>query len=889
MNALSRFIKKLSILFGRQRFGNELEEEMAFHREQAERELIAAGMAPEAARYAAMRQFGNATRVKEKSHEVVGFSFESVMQDVRYALRQLVLNPGFTAVITLTLALSIGANSAIFSVIDGVLLKPLPYPHSEQIVRMFLTSAEYPKFPLNPFDFRDFRDRNKSFESMAAFTRGDMQLSGAGQPAELSGFEITSGYFHVLGLKPALGREFDRKAEIPGNGLQVILSDRLWRTRFDAAPDIVGRKITLNMQTYTVIGVMPAGTEHPGNDYHALPYGESVDVWRPFTFEGDSAQRGSHYIEGIGRLKNGVRPAQADAEMNALMTQLGREHGADAGWQVLVIPLYREIVGANQRMLLVLLGAVAMVLLIACANAANLLLARAAVRQREIAVRLALGAPRRRLIRQMLTESLLIALVGGGLGAALAEGGVRALVALLPAGFPRAHEIHVNAPVFAFTFLVAVVTGVLFGLAPALQASRMDPKRGLYEGGRSSTGSARQQRLRSVLVVAEVSLACVLLIGAGLMLRSFLNQLNLNPGFQKDNVLTATLALPRSTYKTDASIAHFYQHLLMAMSSMPGVQSAGAGGDLPWTGYDENIGGFTIEGLKPPPHEEFHARYHIASQDYFRALGIPLVHGRFFASSDTADAPAVLIVNRVMAKRYWGNDNVIGRRITFSDTPKDKDWMTIVGVVGDVKDKPNSMGAEPAFWFSFDQNPNGFGPGGMTIVLRADGAPQLLADELRNQVKQLDPTLPLANIRMMNQVADQSIATPRFAFFLVGLFAGLAIVLAAIGTYGVISYSVSQRIPEFGLRLALGAPPREVLRMVLAQAAKLAMVGAGLGLAVALTLARVLRSLIYNVSPADPITFISVVIMVIAIALLACYLPARRAARANPMVALRAD
>jgi predicted permease len=459
----------------------------------------------------------------------------------------------------------------------------------------------------------------------------------------------------------------------------------------------------------------------------------------------------------------------------------------------------------------------------------------------------------------------------------------------LPAGFPRAQEVHVNALVFAFTLLVSIVTGVLFGLAPALQASRMDPKRGLYEGGRGSTGSARQQRLRSILVVVEVSLACVLLIGAGLMLRSFLNQINLNPGFRKDNVLTATLALPRSTYKTDAAIAHFYQRLMSSMDAMPGVQSAGAGTDVPWTGFDENIGGFTIEGLKPPPHEEFHARFHIASQDYFRALGIPLVHGRFFAMSDTADAPAVLIVNRVMAERYWGSDNVIGRRITFSDTPKDKDWLTIVGVVGDVKDRPSSLSAEPAFWISFDQNPNGFGPGGMTIVLRADGAPQLLADELRNQVKQLDPTLALANIRMMDQVADASIATPRFAFFLVGLFAGLAIVLAAIGTYGVISYSVSQRIPEFGLRLALGAPPREVLRMVLAQAAKLAMVGAGLGLVVALMLARVLRSLIYNVSPADPITFISVVSMVIAIALLACYLPARRAARANPMIALRAD
>jgi predicted permease len=879
------FLKRLGLLLRRRRFGKEFDEEMDFHREQAERAFIAGGMEPEAARYAAMRQFGNATRAREKSHEVVGFRFESVVQDARYALRQLASNPGFTAVITLTLALSIGANSAIFSVIEGVLLKPLPYPHSEQIVRLFLSSSEFPKFPLNPFDFRDFRARNKSFQSMAAFTRGDIQLSGSGEPLALSGFKITAGYFRVLGLTPELGREFDRNAEIPGNGRQVILSDRLWRTRFNAAPDIVGRKVTLNMQPYTVVGVMPAGTQHPGNDYHSLPYGESVDVWWPFEFTGNPAQRGSHYMEGIGRLKDGVTAEQADAEMNALMAQVSREHEG-GGWNVLVIPLYREIVGANQRLLLVLLGAVGMVLLIACANAANLLLARAAARQREVAVRLALGAPRRRLIRQMLTESVLIALLGGGLGAALAKGGVKALVALLPPSFPRAHDIHVNALVFAFTLLVSIFTGFLFGLAPALQASRMDPKRGLYEGGRSSTGSARQQRLRSALVVSEVSLACVLLIGAGLMLRSFLNQLNLDPGFKQDHVLTAVLSLPQAEYKTSADNARFFARLMAALHRIPGVQYAGAGSDLPWTGYDENAGGFTIEGKQPPPHEQFHARYHMATPDYFRALGTRLVRGRFFTDADTNDAPKVVIINQAMASRYWPNENVIEKRFTFEDNPKDKDWLRIVGVVGDVKDKPNSLGAEPAFWWPHQQAPLS---SEMSVVVRAGGDPRQLVDALRDQVKHLDPLLAIANVRLMDQVADESIATPRFSFFLVGLFAGLAIVLAAIGTYGVISYSVSQRIPEFGLRLALGAPPSGVQLMVLVQAMQLAVVGAVIGLAVALMLARVMSSMIYNVSPADPFTFVSVVTMVVAIALLACYLPARRAAKANPMVALRAD
>jgi predicted permease len=888
-NSMRRMMNKLVALLGRRQFRDGLEEEMAFHRQQAERAFVAEGLSPDEARYAAMRQFGNATRVREQNHEAVEFSFESVAQDVRYALRQLAANPGFTAIITLTLALSIGANSAIFSVIQGVLLKPLPYPHAEKLVRLFLTSPEYPKFPLNPNDFRDFRFRNKSFQSMAAFTRADTQLSGAGEPAELAGFGITAGYFRVLGLKPQLGREFDFNNEIVGNGDQAIISDRLWRTRFHADPAILGQKITLDMQPYTVIGVMPANTEHPGNDYHSVPYGESVDVWRPFHFNGNTNQRGSHFIEGIARLRDGVSAEQASAEMNAIMAQLGREHPGDGGWHVLVIPLYREVVGAQQRMLFVLLGAVSMVLLIACANAANLLLARAASRQREVAVRLALGAPRLRIIRQMLTESLLIALLGGGLGAALAEGGVKGLVSLLPADFPRAHDIHVNGYVFAFTFLVSIFTGVLFGLAPALQASRMDPKRGLYEGGRSATGSARQQRLRSVLVVSEVSLACVLLIGAGLMLRSFLNQLHLDPGFSKDHVLTATLALPRAVYKNDAAVAHFYDRLLTDLAHVPGVTSAGAGSDLPWTGFDENAGGFTIEGKTPPPHEEFHGRFHVATPQYFLALGTPLVRGRFFKESDNADAPSVLIINQAMASRYWPGEDVVGRRLTFADNPKDKDWMTIVGVVGDVKDRPDSLAAEPAFWWPFSQNPNGFGVNGLSLVLRTAGDPRQLADALRNEVNRLDPSLPVAEVRPMDEVADQSIATPRLAFSLIGLFAGVAIVLAAIGTYGVVSYSVSQRIPEFGLRLALGAPPADLLRMVLIQAGRLALAGAVIGLIVALILARVLRSLVYNVSPADPLTFVSVLSIVVFIALLACYLPARRAARANPMVALRAD
>jgi len=887
---LIRFLKKLSILFGRGRFRAELDEEMAFHRAQAEQELIARGMTSEDARYAAMRQFGNTTRQHERAHEAVDFAFEGAFGDLRYAIRQLFSSPAFTVVILLTLALSIGANSAIFSVINGVLLKTLPYPHSERLVRVFLSNSDYPKFPLNPFDFRDFRSRNQSFESFAAFTRGDVQLSGSGEPVRLIGFGTTAGYFHVLGLQPEFGREFTQAEEIPGNGLYVVISDRLWRTRFDSDPAILGRKVTLNTQPFTIVGVMPARTEHPGNEYHSIAYGESVDVWWPFSFAGDPSKRGSHYIEGIGRLKENVGVGPARSELNAIMTQLGREHpNNDAGWTVLVVPLSAEIVGGSRQVLLVLLGAVGMVLLIACANAANLLLARASARRREIAVRLAMGAPRIRILRQLLTESLLISFAGGALGLGLAFAGVKALVQLLPADFPRAHDIHVSGPVFLFTLAVSVVTGILFGLAPALQAARIDPRQGLQKGGRTTTASAHQNRLRNSLVVSEVSLACVLLIGAGLMMRSLLNQLHLDPGFRQDHVLTAAISLPRAVYTKNDQSAQFFEKLAHNLTMLPGVEAAGAGSDLPWTGYDENLGGFLIEGKKPAPGAEFHARYHMATPGFLKALGTPLIAGRYFTEADTDAKPPhnVLIINRAMALRYWGEENVVGRRVSFDDAPKtDSDWTTIVGVVADVKDYPNSPAAEPAMWWPELQS--GWSPD-MSVVLRSAGNPQLLADALRNEVHRLDPTLAVADVQMMDRIAASSVATPRFAFVLVGLFAGLAILLAAIGTYGVISYSVSQRTSEFGLRMALGAQPRDVLRLVLAQAGRLALAGTAIGILASLLLSRTLKSLIFNVAPTDPATFSSVALIVTAVAFVACYIPARRATFSDPMDSLRAE
>ena len=867
---------------------DELDEELRFHFDKQVEKLRRSGMSEEEAKRQARLAFGGHEQVKEDCREARGTSFiELTLDDAKYAFRQLISNPTFALVMIFTLALSIGANSAIFSVINGVLLKRLPYAQPERLVRIFLSNNDYPKFPLNPWDFLDFRARNRSFESMAAFTRGDVQLSGEGEPIRLNGFGITSGYFRVLGIHPQIGREFDFQAEVPGNGLQVVISDRLWRTRFGADPNVIGRKVTLNMQPFTVIGVMPRGTEHPGNVYHSVAYGESVDVWWPFSFAGNSNQRGSHFIEGIARLRPGVSVEQAKADMNAVMGQMGHEHpNGDSGWSVLVIPLYSEVVGATRQMLLVLLGAVGIVLLIACVNAANLLLARASARQREIAVRLAMGAPRLRIVRQLLTESLIISLAGGALGLGMAFGGVRALVALLPADFPRAHDIHVSGPVLAFTFLVSVLTGVLFGLAPAMQASRTDPKQGLQHNTRTTTASRYQNRLRSALVVAEVGLACVLLIGAGLMLRTFLNLLHLDPGFQEDHVLTASISLPHNRYNSVELTAQFFDRLSAKMNALPGVESAGAGSDLPWTGYDENAGGFNIEGKRPEANQQTHARYHMATPGYFSAMGIPLLKGRFFSEGDKKGAPQVIIINHAMAAKYWPGEDAIGKRITFDDNPKkDDDWMRVVGVVGDVKDQPNSTSAEPAFWWSEYQATES----DMSIAVRTKSDPRQVADSLREAVHSLDPELAVADVKQMDQVADASISTPRFTFALVGLFAGLAILLAGIGAYGVIAYTVAQRTSEFGLRVALGAQRGDLLRMVLGQSARLAIPGILVGVVLAMSVGRVLQSLLYGVHLADPIILVSVGLLVLAVALLASYAPARRAALADPMSTLRAE
>jgi len=881
---------RLQSLARRGRVDDELSKEMRFHLEQQISENIAAGMTAQEARYAALRRLGGVAQIQEECRDMRRVSWiETLLYDLRYTARTLARSPGFALVMVLTLALSIGANSAIFSVIRGVLLRELPYPQQEHVVRIFLSSTAYPKFPFNPFDFLDFRARNRSFESMAVMTRSDPQISGEGEPQRLTGFRVSAGYFRVLGISPERGREFDFKDEQPANGRVAIISDRLWRSHFNADPNIVGRKVQLDALPFVIVGVMSPRMQHPGNEYRSVPYGDTVDVWYPFTFEGNSKRRGPHFMEAIARLRPGVSIGAAQSEMNSIMGQLAKEFpDNDSGWRVLVTPVYREIVGSSERMLLVLLGAVGLVLLIACANAANLLLARATGRRREMAVRLSLGAARSRLVRQMLTESMTISLLGGAGAAIIAFFGVKPLVAMLPAGFPRGQDIHVDLSVFTFTLLIALATGIVFGLVPALQASRTDVNQNLREGARGLTGSTQHLRLRNGLVVSEVALACILLIGAGLLLRSFVNLMRSDPGFRPENVLTANVALPQQLYKTPQQILGFHLRLMQGLATLPGVHASGTGSDLPWTGYDDNLGGFQLEGKEKIPSDDVHARYHMCSPGYFKALGIPLVTGRYFTDGDNMNAPLAIIVNHAMAQRYWPGENVIGKRVNFfNDHPTDKDWTTIVGVVGDIKDSPEKASAQPAFWFPIPQMP--FVPPTTTLVVRGETDPSRLATAVRNMVHDIDPSMAVAEIQLMTQVAGASMTAPRMVLLLVAMFAVLAVALAAIGTYGVISYSVNQRMHEFGMRVALGAQTRDVLRLVLGQGVRLALIGVAIGLGGALALSRVLRKLLFEVSADDPLTFAIVAALALAIAAVACYLPARRATEADPAVALRSE
>lgn len=801
----------------------------------------------------------------------------TLWQDVRYAFRTLGRNPGFTAITVLVLALAIGGISAIFSVVNGVLLKPLPYRDPDKLVRMFGVWPKFNNFPLSPADFLDFRARNQVFSDFSLYARRDLDLTAGDKPERLKAMGVSSRFFELLGAATTLGRGFQPNDELAGNDKVVVVSNAFWQQRMAADPNAVGRTLTLSGNPYQVIGVMASGLQHVGGDYHSLPHADNVDLWFPLTLQPGRVPRGAHFLNAIARLKPGVTRQSAEAAMNVIAAQLEKEYpNTNSKQHIKLVPLKEEIVGRARLMLLVLLGAVGFVLLIACVNVANLLLVRATGRQREMALRAALGAARGRLVRQLLTESLVVALLGGVCGLLLGIVGMKALVSLSAGKVPRLQAVQIDAGMLAFTALVAITTGLLFGLAPVLAAFKIDLIGALKEGSRATSAGLRHG-LRGALVSAEIALALVLLVGAGLLMRSFVNLEHIDPGFHPDRVITMEIHMPGKAYPKGTDIARFLDNLAPRVQSLAGVQFAGFSTDLPWTGYDEN-GSFSIPSRPAPPNEDVSGRYHGVSADYFRAIGTPLLGGRWFTPRDNADAPKVLLINSALAQRYFPGDDPVGKQMRAFGT-----LVTIVGIVGDVKDTPAAAQAVPAYYFPLSQQ--GFGD--LALAIRTSNDPAGVVDAVRREVAALDKDLPLTEVQSLEQIATAAVAGPRLTLLLVAIFGTLAIVLAAVGIYGVMAYAVNQRLQEIGVRMALGAQKGDVLRMVLAQGFRLTLAGLLAGLAVAVPLARLLENLLYGVSATDPATFGVVAVLAMAAGLMACYIPARRAIGVDPSIALR--
>jgi putative ABC transport system permease protein len=810
---------------------------------------------------------------------------QTIWQDIKYGIRVLWKSPGFTLVAILVTALGIGANTAIFSVVNAVLLRPLPFPQSEQLMTVWETNqarglmqsaVSYP-------DFADWRAQNHVFERMASYHTNDFTLTGNAEPQRLQGAVVNADLFPLLGAQAQLGRTFRPEEDQPGDsGSVVVLSHRLWQQRFNSDPNVVGRAVTLDGQSYTVIGVMPAGFQFPVQN-------EPVELWTSVSGDASGAepitsQRGAHYMYVIGRLKPGVTRAQAQAELDTIasrLAQLDPDHNKNRG--VYVQPALEGLVGDIRPALLILLGAVGFVLLIACANVANLLLARATTRHKEIAIRSALGASRWRVVQQLLTESLLLAFVGGALGLLVALWGTDLLVKLNSTDIPRVAQTGLDMRSLGFTLVVSLLTGVLFGLVPALQASKSDLNETLKEGGRSAGTGARRNHVRNTLIVAEVAIAVVLLVGAGLLIQSLRRLQHVNPGFDPANVLTLNVGLPDVKY-TSQQQASFYRNLHERIEALPGVVSASAIYPVPLGG--DRIGvSFETEGRPVPKSDEPVLEFRVVNPDYFRTMSIPLVKGRDFTARDDKQATPVIIVNEAFAQKFFPGEDPLGKRIKPGiATDETKPVMReIIGVVGDVKHKSLSASADPEGYVPEAQIPFDT----MTLVVKTSVPAESITSAVRNEVYALDKDLPVYTVKTMDNYLAASVAQPRFNTLLLALFAGLALVLTVVGLYGVMSYAVVQRTHEMGIRLALGAQTRDIFKLVIGQGMLLALVGVGLGLIGAFALTRIMASLLFGVRATDPLTFGTVSVLMIGVALLACYVPARRATRVDPMVALR--
>jgi putative ABC transport system permease protein len=815
----------------------------------------------------------------------------TILQDLRYAVRLLLRTPGFTLLAALTLALGIGANAAIFSVLDAVLLRPLPYGQPERLVFVYsqFPAMSFDRFWTSPPEFLDLRQQSKSLEELGAYTTGSVNITGE-QPVRVKTARVSAGLFDVLGVGPELGRVFTAGEDLPKTEPMLVLSHELWQTAFGGEKSVIGRRVQVDGVDRTVLGVMPPGFD-VGNEH--------VEAWVPLALDpANPGNRGSHYLYLVGRLKPGISLAAARSELAGLVLRAKNDapnqHSLSPDNHPLKMSsLLDDLVGSVRPKMWLLMGAVGLVLLIACANVANLLLARAEARQKEIAVRTALGAARGRLIRQFLTESVLLSLVGGAFGLLLAVWGVKAIVATNPDAIPRAGEIGIDGQVLLFTLAVSVLTGVLFGLAPALHSRASVLFSSLKEGGQRTTAGAGRQLLRRTLVVAEVALAATLVLVGGLLIRSFWLLLQVDPGFDPRGVLTFQIALPDARYPDDRQVIAFYQRLLDQVKGLPGVQSASAAWGLP-PKRDILANDTEFEGVPKPPAGPIHNvdYWQGVTAGYLDTMKIPVVSGRGFLPSDGPKTPGVVLVNETTAKLFWPGQDPLGKRLRAPaalDQPLP--WLTVVGVVKDVKQGGLEAKTGTEVYFLHAQMPEtlGFTTDDMYLVIRTSGDPLALVGSVREQVRALDPTLPLAEVRSLEKVVFESVAQPRFMTRMALLFAVVALALAAVGTYGVLSYSVEQRTQEIGVRMALGAQARQVLGMVLGQGVRLVAIGLVVGLAGALALRQILAGMLFGVAPTDPTIFASVIVVLSSVSLAACYLPARRATRISPMVALRQE
>ena len=876
MFPLRDFFTGLGDLFRRRQIDRDIEEELRFHLEMRAQENLDKGMTPEEAMRDARLRFGHPGLIKEICHDIRGVGFmETLWQDLRFGARVLWKNPGFTIVAVLTLALGIGANTAIFSIVNAVVLRPLPYKDPDRIMLLLGNNPqrELTQNAVAPPDFLDWRAQSRSFSEMAAYESTIFRHTSEAGAERLNGYSVTANFFDLLGEKPLLGRVFTADEEKPGNNNVAILSETVWQRHFGADPGIIGRTIKMNDRIFTVVGVMRGAFKFPDT---------TTEVWRPLAFNNEELQdRTAYRLVVIGRLKDGVTFDGARAEMETITRQLEQSYPAtNTGWSIFIQPLHESIVGFLRPGMLVLLGAVFFVLLIACVNVASLLSARMTSRRKEVALRTAIGATRLRILRQLLTESVLLGLVGGVCGVLLAILGVKVLVSFIPPSIPRISEIGIDPMVLAFTFLISILTGLIFGLMPAWQTTHTELNEVLKDSSRGSTGGRGQARFRNVLVVTEVVLSLVLLIGAGLLIRSFVAMRNVDPGFRAEGVLVnSQLVLPPQKYAEGNRGVAFFKELFQRVRALPGVESVGGITALPLQG-NSRLQAYAVEGRPPQPQgQELTAVINTVGDDYFQTMSIPLRRGRMFTERDDDKAPKTVIINEELARRIFAQQDPLGQRLYLrgGNTPYE-----VVGVVGNTKQFNLTGDASPEIFTHYLESPVTF----MYVLARTKGDPTSLAMPIRREVQAIDPDQPVGN-RTLSQQFENSISQPRFYTLLLGLFAAVALVLASIGIYGVMSYMVAQRTHEIGIRMALGAQRRDVFRIVVGQGLKLALVGVVVGLGLSFLATRLLSTLLFGVSAIDPVTYIIIPLILTGVAIAACFIPARRATRIDPLIALR--